>query len=358
VKEANLKVAGYPRIEKKDGAADAERFEFSATFEVYPEVKVGDLASAKIERPQVSVDDAAVDKTIDILRKQRTRFVAVERAAKEGDRITVDFEGKIDGQVFQGGSAENFVFGIDDGRMLPEFNAAARGMTPGESKTFDLTFPADYHGKEVAGKQASFTLRVKKIEEPQLPELDAEFAKSLGVADGDVSKMRAEVRANLEREVKGRLKARVKDQVMQALLDATQVEVPKALVESEIERLRELTKQDFAARGIPVKDDMPLPADIFEKQATRRVNLGLILAEVVRTHQLQAKPEQVRAIVEEQAQSYENPQEVVRWYYQSPERLREIESMVLEDNVVDWALRTAKVEDKPIEFDELMGNRS
>jgi trigger factor len=169
--------------------------------------------------------------------------------------------------------------------------------------------------------------------------------------------MRTEIKGNLEREVKTRLKSRVKEQVMQALLDATKVEVPKALVESEIERLRNFARQDLAARGIPVKDDTPLPADMFEKQAQRRVNLGLILAEVVRAHQLQAKPEQVRAAVEEQAQSYENPQEVVRWYYQSPERLREIESMVLEDNVVEWALRTAKVDDKPIAFDELMGNK-
>src|SRR3954462_14014455 len=183
VKEANLKVAGYPRIEKKDGS-DTAALEFSATFEVYPEVKVGDLSGVTVERPQVSVDDAAVEKTIEILRKQRTRFVEASRAAKEGDRLTVDFEGTIDGEPFQGGKAENFVFGIDDGRMLPEFNSAARGMTPGESKTFDLTFPGDYHGKEVAGKKAAFTLTVKKIEEPQLPELHAEFAKTLGVAEG------------------------------------------------------------------------------------------------------------------------------------------------------------------------------
>src|SRR3981081_3776257 len=194
VKEANLKVAGYPRIEKKDGA-DAAALEFSATFEIYPEVKVGELANVTIDRPQVSVDDAAVQKTIDILRKQRTRFVPVERAAKEGDRATVDFEGSIDGQPFQGGKAEDFVFTIGEGRMLAEFDKEVRGMTPGESKTFDLTFPEDYHGKEVAGKRASFKLALKKVEEPQLPELDAEFAKTLGIADGDLDKMRSEIRA-------------------------------------------------------------------------------------------------------------------------------------------------------------------
>src|SRR5579859_5464070 len=238
VKEANLKVAGYPRIEKKDGA-DTSSLEFSATFEVYPEVKVGDLSNATVERPQVSVDDAAVEKTIGILRKQRTRFVAAERPAKEGDRLTVDFEGTIDGEPFQGGKAENFVFGIDDGRMLPEFNEAARGMAPGETRTFDLTFPGDYHGKEVAGKKASFKLTLKKLEEPQLPELDAEFAKSLGVADGDLGKMRQEIRANVERETAKRVDARVKSQVLQALIDAAPLELPKSLIQMEAQSLVE-----------------------------------------------------------------------------------------------------------------------
>jgi trigger factor len=227
----------------------------------------------------------------------------------------------------------------------------------GDKKSLEVKFPDDYHGKDVAGKTATFEVTVSEVAAPKLPEIDAEFAKSLGVADGDLNRMRSEIRANLEREVKGRLSSRVKDQIMQALLEATQVEVPKALIESEIERLRELTRQDLAARGIPVREDMSLPADMFEKQAQRRVNLGLILSELVKAHGLEPKPEQVRTLVEEQAQSYENPQEVVRWYYQQPERLREIESMAMEDNVVDWALKTARVEDKPIEFDELMGNK-
>jgi len=191
---------------------------------------------------------------------------------------------------------------------------------------------------------------------PKLPPVDAEFAKSLGVEDGDQGKMRADIRGNLEREVKARLKARVKDQVMDALLSVTSIEVPKALVEMEIERLQGQARQDLAARGIPVSDDMPLPADMFEKQAQRRVSLGLILGEVVQAQKLHANPEQVRAAVEEQAQSYEHPQEVVKWFYQSQDRLRDIEGMVLEENVVNWALATAKVEDKAITFDELMGN--
>jgi trigger factor len=357
VREQNLKVAGYPHFEPKPVNEGASAFEYSATFEVYPELQVADISAAALTRPQLTVGDAEVERTLEVMRKQRATYDVVQRAAENADRVTMSYKGTIDGSEFAGGKADNQAIVLGEGRLLGDFEAALRGMKAGDAKTFELRFPDDYHGKDVAGKTATFEVTVSEIAAPKLPEIDAEFAKSLGVVDGDVAKMRTEIKGNLEREVKTRLKSRVKEQVMQALLDATKVEVPKALVESEIERLRNFARQDLAARGIPVKDDTPLPADMFEKQAQRRVNLGLILAEVVRAHQLQAKPEQVRAAVEEQAQSYENPQEVVRWYYQSPERLREIESMVLEDNVVEWALRTAKVDDKPIAFDELMGNK-
>jgi trigger factor len=357
VRQQNLKVAGYPRFEPKPFSEGASEFEYSATFEVYPEVQLGDVTGSKISRPQLEVGDAEIDRTVEIMRKQRVIYDAAERAAENGDRVTMSYKGTIDGAEFAGGKAENQSVVLGEGRLLPDFESQLQGMKAGDTKTFELRFPDDYHGKDVAGKTATFEISVSEVAAPKLPEIDAEFAKTLGVEDGDIAKMRSEIKANLEREVKGRLKARVKDQVMQALLDSTKVEVPKSLIESEIERLRELTRQDFAARGMPVKDDMPLPAEVFEKQAERRVNLGLILAELVKAHQLQAKPEQVRAIVEEQAQSYENPQEVVRWYYQSPERLREIESMVLEDNVVEWALKTAQVDDQSIAFDELMGNK-
>jgi trigger factor len=353
VKEANLKVAGYPRIEKKDGA-DTASLEFSATFEIYPEVKVGDLSNVAVERPQVGVDDAAVEKTIGILRKQRTRFVAVERAAKEGDRLTVDFEGTIDGEPFQGGKAENFVFGIDDGRMLPEFNNAARGMAPGETKTFELTFPADYHGKEVAGKKASFKLTVKKLEEPQLPELDAEFAKSLGVADGDLDKMRQEIRANVERETTKRVEARVKSQVLDALLKAAPLELPKSLIQMEAQSLVERAAADLQARGLK-PGQVPLDPTAFEATAKRRVALGLIIGELARSENLQPKPAEVRAVVEQEAQTYESPAEVVKWFYMQPQRLSEMEGVALEANVVKWVLSKVKVEDKPMAFDDLMG---
>jgi len=356
VKEANLKVAGYPRIEKKDGA-DAAALEFSATFEIYPEVKVGELGNVTIDRPQVSVDDAAVQRTIDILRKQRTRFVPVERAAKEGDRITVDFEGSIDGQPFQGGKAEDFVFTIGEGRMLAEFDKEVRGMTPGESKIFDLTFPEDYHGKEVAGKRASFKLALKKVEEPQLPELDAEFAKTLGVADGDLDKMRSEIRANVERETAKRVEARLKAQVLQALLDATPLELPKSLVQMEAQQMVERAANDLRARGIK-PEQMPLDPAAFEQTAKRRVALGLIIGELARTENLQPKPADVRALVEQEAATYESPAEVVKWFYMQPQRLSEVEGVALEANVVKWALSKAKVVDKPVAFDEVMGSNA
>jgi len=351
VKEANLKVAGYPQIERKND------FEFSATFEIYPEVKVGDLAAASVERPTTEVDDAAVDKTLEILRKQRTRFESVQRAAKDGDRLTVDFRGTIDGQPFQGGEATDFVFGLGEGRMLPAFETAARGMSPGENKTFDLDFPADYHGKEVAGKKASFTMTLKKVDEPRLPELDAEFAKSLGVADGDLAKMRTEVRANVEREVKKRVEGRVKEQALNALLGATPLEIPKSLVAMESNGMAERAMADLKARGLDPQQ-VPINPQAFEEAAKRRVALGLIIAELSRAESLQPKPAEVRALVEQEAQSYESPAEVVKWFYMQPQRLQEMEALALETNVVKWVLTKAKVLDKPVSFDELMGASS
>jgi len=351
VKEAKLRVAGYPRIERKTD------FEFSATFEIYPEVKVGDLGAATVERPQVTVDDAAVDKTIEILRKQRTRYEPAERPARDGDRLTVDFAGTIDGAEFPGGKGENFVFTLGEGRMLPEFESAARGMSPGEAKTFALAFPADYHGKEVAGKTASFAMTVKKIDEPRVPELDAEFAKALGVTDGDVAKMRAEVRANVEREVKKRIEGRVKDQALQALLGATPLEVPKSLIAMEASSMAERAVADLKARGVDPQQ-VPLNQQAFEETARRRVALGLVIAELARAENLQPKPAEVRALVEQEAQSYESPAEVVKWFYMQPQRLSEMEALALEGNVVKWVLSKAKVLDKPVAFDELMGGAS
>lgn len=354
VREQNLRVAGYPRIEPKPAEADAKHIEFSATFEVYPDVALGSVVESSIERPVLSVGDAEVDKTLLILRKQRQHFHQVERAAAEGDRVTVDFSGKIDGVEFAGGTASDFVVVLGEKKMLPEFEANMLGLSPGTSKAFELTFPADYHGKDVAGKLAKFELTVKLIEEPHLPEVDAEFAQSLGVADGNLVQMRAEVKANIEREVKKRAQSDLKNKVMQVLLDTTKLDVPKALIEMETQRLVQATRSDLEARGMKM-EQLPLNPEMFEQQARRRVSLGLIMAEMVTQHELAPKAEQVRALVEEQAETYEHPDEVVKWVYSQPQRLAEMESLVLEDNIVAWVLDHAKVEDKAVKFDEFMG---
>ncbi|TSA15575.1 MAG: trigger factor [Betaproteobacteria bacterium] len=354
VREQNLKVAGYPRIEPKSGDTDAKSIEFSATFEIYPEVVVGDIGASKIERAALSVGDAEVDKTLQILRKQRQHFHQVERPAAAGDRITADFLGKIEGVEFTGGKASDFVFVLGEKQMLPEFESNALGLNAGASRTFELTFPADYHGKDVAGKTASFELTLKLVEEPHLPELDAEFARSLGVENGDLVQMRSEVKANIEREVKKRAQADLKSKVMQVLLDATKIDLPKALIEMETQRLVQAARAEMEARGMKM-EQLPINPEMFEQQAQRRVSLGLIIAELVGAHDLGAKPEQVRALVQEQAESYEQPDEVVKWIYSQPQRLSEMESVALEDNVVAWVLAHAKVEEKAVNFDEFMG---
>ncbi|MDC7700199.1 trigger factor [Vogesella indigofera] len=353
--EQKLRVAGYPRFESVDAAGDAESFKFAATFEVYPEVVVGELAGKDVEKANTPVTDAEIDKTIDILRKQRTRFNHVERAAAEGDRVIIDFKGSIDGVAFEGGSAENFPFMIGQGQMLADFENGVKGLKEGETVSVTVNFPEDYHGKDVAGKTAVFEITLKSVAEAQLPEVNEELAKQLGIADGDVSKMRAEIRKNVEREVKRRLTARNKEAVMQVLLDATTIELPKSLVELEVGRLMEQARKDLEQRGMAMKD-MPLPADLFTQQAERRVALGLILAEVVEANKLEAKPEQVKAMIEEFADSYEQPEDVLSWYYSSPDRLEGPTSMVLEDNVVEFVLSRANVVEKELSFDALMGN--
>lgn len=354
VREQNLRVAGYPRIEPK-GGEDASRLEFSAVFEVYPEVKLNGFGDKIIERPQLDVGEAEVDKTIEVLRKQRTTFSATERAAEKGDRVVIDFTGKLNGEAFQGGQATDYPVVLGEGRMLPDFENGIAGLKAGENRTFELTFPADYQVAELAGKQVSFDVTLKRVEAPQLPEVDAAFARSLGIEDGDVAKMRAEIRANLESEIRKRIKARIKEQAMQALLDANPLDVPKALIEQESESMAEAARQDLASRGADIRN-MPVDATWFAAQAERRVKLGLIIAEAVKGNALHAKPEQVRALIDEQAESYEKPEEVVRWYYAQPQRLAQVEALAIEENVVNWVVANVQATDKAASFDELMGN--
>ncbi|MGV8900423.1 MAG: trigger factor [Burkholderiaceae bacterium] len=367
--EHNLRVAGYPKVEPKTSEGDAEGIvSFDATFEVYPDVKIGDLSGVEVEKITAAVTDVEVDKTIEILRKQRVHYHVKGEQGEHGDggseltaqndnRVTVDFVGKIDDIEFAGGKAEDYPFVLGEGRMLPEFEAAVIGLKVGEAKAFPLSFPADYHGKDVAGKTAEFTITLKKLEWAHLPELNSEFAKSLGVAEGDMQKMREDIKDNLEREVAGRIKAKNKDVVMDALIKIAELDVPKALVDQDVVRLTEMTRQDMTQRGMNAKD-MPFPPELFTAQAERRVRLGLILAEVVKENALQATVEQVKAQVEDFAQSYEDPQQVVKYYFSDRSRLSEVEALVLEENVVNYVLGKSKVTEKSVAFDELMGNNA
>ncbi|AKJ28517.1 trigger factor [Caldimonas brevitalea] len=355
VSEAQLRVAGAPRITEKDSSPEGQ-LAFDATFEVYPEVKLGDLSAVEVERVSTEVSEEAIDKTLEILRKQRRSFAQrpAADAAADGDRVTIDFEGKIDGETFAGGKAEDFQFILGEGRMLEEFEKAVRGMKSGESKTFPLKFPDDYHGKDVAGKEADFLVTVKKIEEQKLPEINQAFAESLGIPEGSIDALRADIKKNLEREVKFRVLARNKNAVMEALAQSAELDLPKSLVQNEVDRMVAGARADLKNRGVKDADNAPIPAEVFQPQAERRVRLGLVVAELVKANGLQAKPDQIKAHIEELAQSYEKPQEVVRWYFGDNQRLAEVEAVVLENNVTEFVLGKAKVTDKQLPFDELM----
>ncbi|MDD2811047.1 trigger factor [Rhodoferax sp.] len=353
--EAKLRVAGQPKISEKEGAPENE-LSFEAVFEVFPEVKIGDLTEAEVEKISTEVSEAAIEKTIDILRKQRRTFSQRphDAAAQDGDRVTVDFEGKIDGETFEGGKAEDFQFILGDGQMLKEFEEATRGMKTGESKTFPLAFPADYHGKDVAGKTADFMVTVKKIEAAHLPEVNEALAKSLGIEDASVEGLRADIKKNLEREVKFRLQARNKAAVMDALVAKAELDLPNASVQAEMQRLLEGARADLKQRGMKDAEKMAIPEDVFKPQAERRVRLGLVVSELVRANELQATMDQIKAHVQELAASYEKPSEVERWYFSDQNRLAEVEGVVLENNVTNFVLAKAKVTEKAVTFDELM----
>jgi trigger factor len=353
--EAQLRVAGMPKITQKDEAPEGV-MAFDATFEVYPEVKIGDLSQVAVERVSTEVTEAAIDKTVEILRKQRRTFQQrpASDGAVESDRVTIDFEGKIDGEPFAGGKAEGFQFIVGEGQMLPQFDQGVRGMKAGDSKTFPVAFPADYQGKDVAGKEADFLVTMKKIEAQHLPEVNEAFVKTLGIADASVEALRADVKKNLEREVKFRVLSRNKAAVMDALVAAAELDVPTALVEGEQERMVEAARADLKQRGVKDADKAPIPAELFKDQAERRVRLGLVVAELVRSNNLQAKPEQLQAHIEEMSQSYEKPAEVMRWYLSDRQRMAEVEAVVIESNVTQHVLGLAKVTDKVLPFDDLM----
>ncbi|OGS99624.1 MAG: trigger factor [Gallionellales bacterium RIFCSPLOWO2_12_FULL_59_22] len=351
----NLRVAGYPQFEVKTNDPNADLIEYSATFEVYPEVQIGDLSGVAMEHLVYELAQADVDSTVMTLRKQRAVFETADRAAQADDQVLVDFTGKLNGEVFQGGEAKNYSFVLGAGRMLPEFEVALTGMKAGETKSFDMTFPADYHGKDVAGKQVTFTIALHKVEAPKLPEVDASFAEVVGIEGGDVSKLESEIRSSLQHEVARRLKARNKEAAMEALLKVSSFAVPKALVEWEAQSLMQKTAQDMESRGMKM-EGLSISPEFFAERAERRVKLGLILADLAQKQGLKARPEQVRALVEDYAQSFDQPEDVVRWVYANASQLQEVENLVMEENIVAWTMAQAKTADKAISFNELMGN--
>jgi trigger factor len=353
--EAKLRVAGQPRISEKEQTSDTE-MAFDAIFEVYPEVVIKDLSLVEVETLQAHVTDEAIDKTVEILRKQKRTFAqrAMDAAAATDDRVTVDFIGKIDGEPFDGGRAEDYQFVVGEGQMLKEFEEAVVGMKVGESKTFPLSFPEDYQGRDVAGKTADFMVTLKKLEATHLPEVTNELAKSLGVADATVEALRADIRKNLEREVRYRLLGRNKQAALDALVAQAELDLPNSIVQSELDRMAQGAREELKQRGIKDADKAPIPEEVFRPQAERRVRMGLVVSEVVRMHNLHATPDQIKAHVEELAASYEKPAEVIRWYYSDNRRMAEVEAIVIENNVTNYVLSLVKPKVKEVSFDELM----
>ncbi len=354
IQQQKLRIVGAPHFKAKQSEENNAHYEFNATFEVYPDITLGDLSALNVSKPVVKIGDQEVEKTLHILQKQRAKYELTDRPAALGDRVNIDYIGRIDGVEFRGGTAKDFTLILGDGNILKDFEDAIIGMSAGDEKSFQMIFPTDYHDKEIAGKSVTFDIKLNKVEAPVLADIDNEFAKSMGIEDGDVKKMYEEIRLSLEREVFQRTRAKLKEQIMQCLLDTTVCNVPRVLVEQEVNYLIQDAKNSLATKGIAGKD-IPLSPEIFWERAERRVKLGLILAEIVKSHNLNVKPEQTKKYVEYYAQSYENPEQVIKWHYSSPERLKEIESLVLEDNVVSWALEQVKVIDQEMIFEDLMG---
>lgn len=347
VVQEKLNPAGAPSVEPK-AFEKGQALEYVATFEVFPEFEVTGLESIAVERLQAEVSDADVDNMLDILRKQNTRFEVVERAAENGDQLNIDFVGTVDGEVFAGGSAKGTPLVLGSGRMIPGFEEGLVGAKAGEERVLSVTFPEDYQNLDLAGKAAEFAVTVNSVAAPQLPELNDDFFALFGVKEGGLEGFRAEVRKNMERELRQAIKSKVKSQVMDGLLAANSVEVPKALVGNEVNRLRVQAVQQFGGSI----DPQQLPAELFEEQAKRRVQLGLLVAEVVKQFEIKADEERVRALIEEMAAAYQEPEQVVAWYYKNAQQLDEVRSVVLEEQVVDTVLQRANVTDKQVSYEE------
>ncbi len=353
VQQENVKPAGQPSIEptKMDEGSDIE---FVATFEVYPEVALGDFSGFKIERPSAEVKEADVANMIDVLRKQQADWSDVERAAADGDRVNIDFNGTKDGEEFEGGKAEGQFLVLGSKSMIPGFEDGVVGMSAGEEKTLSLTFPDDYQSEELQGAAVEFVVKANGVSEQILPELNDEFFEKYGVTDGGEDKFREEVEGNMDRELKNATKTKVKNQVMEALIGAHELSLPAALVAGEVDALRNQMLQQFGEAAQNIDARSMLPDDMFKEQAERRVALGLIVGEVVKDAEIKVDAERVRGMVDEMASTYQEPEEVVNYYYNNPQLLAGVESAVLEDQVVDYILEKAEVSDVEANYDDVI----
>lgn len=354
VTQHQLRVAGYPSIEPKPFEDNADNYEYIATFEVFPEVQIGDLSKLKIERPKVALAEKDVKNTLEILRKQRTVFEPVARAAKKGDRVSIQVASTVDGKKVEDTSGQSIDIVLGEGGRVEDFDKNLTGMKTGQSKTFDVIFPADYQNAEVAGKTATYDVTMTAVAAAKVPEVDNEFAKMLGVEDGNVEKMMADIRESLEQEVEKRIQSVVNKQVMDGLVEFVELDLPKSLVALEINNQMQTAAQNLQQRGMNPADLNLTPA-MFEDQAKRSVKMRMIVSELVRANELQPKQEQIRAVVEDFAKSFEQPDEVVRWYFADPQRLDEPAAVAVEQNVVAWVLERAKMSEKKTSFDDLMG---
>ena len=352
VTNQGLSPAGGPRIEPKT-LGRGKDLEYTAEFEIYPSIARLDIADVTIEKPVCSVQAEDVERTLEVMRKQRTTWKTVDRPGQNGDRLVIDFQGRLDGVPFEGGEAKNFSVVLGADVLIDGFERGLIGARVDEERNLNLIFPGEYRNQQLAGKNVEFHVKVINIEEPELPDIDAEFARQFGIADGSLDSLRAEVRANLEQELEERVRIEVRDQVFKAIMDINQFEVPRALQDAEVERLMQQRRATFESQGIPA-DKIPSDPILYLDEARQRVVLGLILAEIVKQRSLKVAPERVRARIEKLAASYESPQEFIQWHYAQPERLAQIESGVLEEQAVELLLTGARVTERPTDFQALM----
>lgn len=352
VVQEKLNPAGAPTIEDQT-LAEGDNFSFTAVFEVYPEVKVEGLESLKIEKPTAEVTDEDLATMLETLRKQHAKFIEVERAIEDGDKVNLDFDGSVDGEAFEGGKAEGFDIEIGSGRMIPGFEEGLKGLNVGEEKDLEVTFPEDYQAETLKGKAAVFKVKINKIEARELPEIDDEFIKLFGIEEGGIDALKTEVRQNMERELNQALKNKVKENTISALVDSASIEVPKALLEQEVNTLRQQALQRFGGN-----QQIELPAELFNDQAERRVKTGLLLSELVKAHEIKVDDERVKETVETMASAYESPEEVVEYYYNNKEMLQNVQNVVMEDQAIDFILEQAEVETVAKSFDEIMNKQA